>query len=192
MDKSSKVLEDLTAHQPQLLVGYQRLSSIPLPVGKEIDLDSSLTHPSLPEHNSLVLVPNQPLVGKSVNLVLKLATHFVPEEHSDHTTHVLLVSSDSHESKSDPPIPVVQESPSSIPVEQGGNHVLPPLSSSIISFDWGHLTAYCLPSYVPFQITVQAYNVVVPNTILDEGVFVSIMYSTTWKALGSPQLVHVT
>jgi len=33
---------------------------------------------------------------------------------------------------------------------------------------------------------------VVPSTILDEGVYVSIMSSTTWKALGSPQLVPVT
>ena len=33
---------------------------------------------------------------------------------------------------------------------------------------------------------------VVHGTILDEGMSVSIMSSTTWKALGSPQLVLVT
>jgi len=33
---------------------------------------------------------------------------------------------------------------------------------------------------------------VVHGTILYEGTFVSIMSSTTWQALGSPYLVHVT
>ena len=33
---------------------------------------------------------------------------------------------------------------------------------------------------------------VVPSTILDEGASVSIMSSTTWRVLGSPQLVPVT
>ncbi len=32
----------------------------------------------------------------------------------------------------------------------------------------------------------------VPGTLLDEGVSVSIMSSTTWQDLGSPHLVHVT
>ena len=45
---------------------------------------------------------------------------------------------------------------------------------------------------MPFQITVQAYNMVVHGTILDGGVSIRIMSSTTWKDLGSPQLVHVT
>ena len=46
-------------------------------------------------------IPDQPLVEKSVNLAMPSVV--VPEESSDHTTHVFLVSSDSHESKSDPP-----------------------------------------------------------------------------------------
>jgi len=44
---------------------------------------------------------------------------------------------------------------------------------------------------VPFQITVHAYDKAVPGTILDEGASVSLMPSTTWQALGSPQLVPV-
>ena len=68
MDKDSKILENLIAPQPQLHVGYQRLSSDPLLVGKEIDLDSSLSHPALPKHDSLVFFPDQPLVEKSVDL----------------------------------------------------------------------------------------------------------------------------
>jgi len=70
--------------------------------------------------------------------------------------------------------------------------MIPPPSSSIVSFDWGPLTIFCLPPYVPFQITVQAYNMVVPGTILDEGMLVSIMSYTTWQALGFPQLVPFT
>ena len=107
MDKASKILENLTAPQPQLPVGYQRLSSNPLLVGKGIDLDSYLTHPALLEHDSLVSILDRPLVEKSVDLAPPLVVHFVLEESSGHTTHVLLVSSDSHESKSDPPILVV-------------------------------------------------------------------------------------
>ena len=51
---------------------------------------------------------------------------------------------------------------------------------------------YRLPSYVPFEITVHACNMVVPGTIIDEFASVSIMSSTTWKDLGSPPLVPVT
>ena len=43
-----------------------------------------------------------------------------------------------------------------------------------------------------FQIIVHAYNVVVPSIIIDEGASVSILSSTTWKDLGSPQLASVT
>ena len=150
MDKSFEVLENLTAPQPQLPVGYQRLSSNPLLVGKEIKLDSSLSHPTLPERDSLVSIPDQPLVEKSVDLVSPPGSHSVLEESGDHTARVLLVSSDYHESKGDPPILVVQESPSPSLVGHGGNHTIPPPSSSVISFDWSQLTTLCLPSYVPF------------------------------------------
>lgn len=112
--------------------------------------------------------------------------HSVLEESVDHTAHVLLVSLGSHEWRSDPPVHVVQESPSPIPREHGGNHMIPTPSSFVVSFNWIPLTTFYLPSYVPFQITIQAYNMVVHGTILDEGVSVSIMPSTTWEALGYP------
>lgn len=108
MDKASKVLENVVAPQSQLLVGYQRLSFDPLLVGKEIDLDPSLACRDLLEHDSLVFVQNQPLVVKSVDLVPPPISHSVPEKSGDHTTHVLLVSSNSHESKSDPPVLIIQ------------------------------------------------------------------------------------
>jgi len=68
MDKASKVLENLTTPQRQLPIGYQMISSNPLLIGKEINLDSSLSHPALLENDSLLSVPGQPLVKKSVDL----------------------------------------------------------------------------------------------------------------------------
>jgi len=69
--------------------------------------------------------------------------------------------------------------------------MIPPPSSSVISFDWSHLTAFHLPFNVPFQVMIHAYDKVVPGTVLDKGASVSLMPSTTWQALGSPQLVAV-
>ncbi len=180
MDKDSNILENLAAPQPLLHVGYQKISSDPLPVSKEIDLDSSLVCRSLPKCDCLVSILGQPLVEKSVDLVPPPFYHYVMEESGDHTSHVLLTSLDSHESKSNPPIPVIEESISSIPIEHRGNHMIPPPSCFVISFDWNQLTSFHLPSYVSFEITVQAYNMLVHHTILDEGMYVSIMSSTTW------------
>ena len=45
---------------------------------------------------------------------------------------------------------------------------------------------------MPFEITVQAFGLVVPSTIIDEGASVIILSSTTWKAFGSPSLAPVT
>lgn len=180
------LIDLLEASSPPLPVGYQRLSSYPLPVDKEINLDSSLVHPSLPEPGYAQPILDQPLVGKSVDLDSPPMVHSVPDEHHDSTAHVFLVSSDSPEPENDPPIPADSESPSSVPVEHGGNHTIPPPSSSVVSFDWSHLAAFRLPSYVPFQITVHAYDKAVLGTVLDEGASVSLMPFTTWQALGSP------
>jgi len=126
MDKSSQVLENLTTPQPQLPIGYHYLSFDPLLVGKEIDLVSYLVCLTISERDSLVSIPNQPLVEKSVDLVPPPIAHSIPEEGGDDTAHVLLVSSDFHESKSDHSISFVQESPSPIPIQHGGNHTLTP------------------------------------------------------------------
>jgi len=67
MDKASTVLESLTASSPQLPIFYQRLSVDRLPVDKEIDLNSSLVQAPLPEPGYTKPVPDQPLVGKSVD-----------------------------------------------------------------------------------------------------------------------------
>lgn len=68
MDKYSTILENIIAPQPQILVGYQRISFDPLSVDKEIDLDSSLACPAVSEQDSLMTIRNHPLVEKSVDL----------------------------------------------------------------------------------------------------------------------------
>jgi len=132
MDKSSTVLESLTASSPQLPIGYQHLSADCLPVDKEIDLYSSLVQAPLPEPRCAKPVPDQPLVGKNVDSGSPPVDHSISEEHH---AHVLLISSDSPQSKNDSPIPVDPDIPSLVPLGQGGNHMIPPPSSSIVSFD---------------------------------------------------------
>jgi len=44
---------------------------------------------------------------------------------------------------------------------------------------------------MPFWVTVHAYHKAIPSTVLDEGASISLMPTTTWQALGSPQLVPV-
>jgi len=145
MDKASVVLESLTDPSPQLPDGYQRLSTTAdrPPVDEEIALNSSLVQPPLPKPGCAKPVLDQPLVGKSVDSGSPPIDHSVSEEHN---SHVLLVSSDSPESGNDTPIPATPERPASVPLEQGGNHMIPPPSSLVASFDWSRLTTYRLPS----------------------------------------------
>jgi hypothetical protein len=68
----------------------------------------------------------------------------------------------------------------------------PSSSNEAILFDWGTLTGSHLPSHIPFQITIQDYGQNIPQTLIDEGVSVSILSSVAWHALGCPQLASVT
>ena len=68
----------------------------------------------------------------------------------------------------------------------------PSPSTEVISFDWSNLTKSRLQSSVPFQIVVNVTARRILRTIVDEGASVSILSSTAWKDLGSPQLVPAT
>ena len=68
----------------------------------------------------------------------------------------------------------------------------PSPSTKVISFEWSNLTESHLHSSVPFQIVVNVTTRWILRTIVDEGASVSILSSTAWKALGSPQLVPAT
>ena len=65
----------------------------------------------------------------------------------------------------------------------------PSPSAEVISFYWSNLTESHLHSSVPFQIVVNVTARQILRTIVDEGASVSILSSTAWKDLGSPQLV---
>jgi hypothetical protein len=68
----------------------------------------------------------------------------------------------------------------------------PPPSNEAICFDWDVLTGPRLPSYMPFQITIQVCGRDVPQTLIDEGSSVSILSSIACQALGCPPLAPVT
>ena len=127
MDKASIVLESLSTPSPQLPVGYQRLSAAAdhSPPDKEIVSHSPLVQAPLPEPGYAQPVPDQPLVRQSV-------IHSVSEESN---SHILLVSLDSPELDDGFPVPTSPKNCDSVPSEQGANHMVPPPSSSVISFD---------------------------------------------------------
>ena len=91
------------------------------------------------------------------------------------------MSSVSNELEGNPIVPKVRARSYHVPIEEGGSSPIfmtPPLSSLVTSFEWSQLEGYCLPSYVNFQITIWSYHMDVPSTFIDEGAFVSILYST--------------
>jgi hypothetical protein len=62
----------------------------------------------------------------------------------------------------------------------------------MIYIDWNHLREPHLPSYVSFQITIQVCDRNIPNTVIDEGYYVSILFVNAWQSFGSPQIALVT
>jgi hypothetical protein len=65
-------------------------------------------------------------------------------------------------------------------------------SNEAILFNWGVLTGPRLPSHIPFHITVQVCGRDVPQMLIDEGSFVSVLFSIAWQDLGYPPLAPVT
>jgi hypothetical protein len=65
----------------------------------------------------------------------------------------------------------------------------PPPSPRMVSFDWNDLFEPRLPSYAPFQIRVEVNSTNIYRCIVDDGASASILSSSVWKFLGSPELV---
>ena len=81
---------------------------------------------------------------------------------------------------------------SSVLLEQGGILLAlsaPPASPRIVSFDWSDLVENHLPSATHFQIWVEVNSTHIYRCIVDEGSSASILSSSIWKVLGSPELV---
>jgi hypothetical protein len=212
MEEASKFLEDMTVSQPQLLAAYRKISLNPPVVDGMINLIplsvslvdqvvnlvmswvesvDQLVDPIPSSVDPTLLVESETQAGDpfpSIDPILPLenATQVVNLMSSSvdptllikskpNTSHVFLVDTNSAVSGGIPPSPVK----------------LPP-SNEVILFNWGVLTGPCLPSHIPFQITVQFCGRDVPQTLIDEGVSVIILSSFAWQALGCPQLAPVT
>jgi hypothetical protein len=212
MDEASKLLEDMTISQPQLPAAYHKLSlnppivdgmitlvpssvnpvdhvvnlvtSLVEPIDKVVDTIPSLVNPTLPSKSGTQAVDMSPPIdpilpleneSKVVDLIPSSVDPTLPLESKPDTAHIFLVDTDS----------VV---PGAIlPCPMG-----PPPSNEAIHFDWGVLIGPRLPSYIPFQITVHFCGQDVPQTLIDEGLSVSILSSIDWQALGCPPLALVT
>jgi hypothetical protein len=212
MDEASKLLEDMTVSQPQLPAAYRKISlnppvvdgmitpvpspvnpvdhvvnlvtSLVEPVDKVVEPIPSSVNPTLPLASVTQVVDSFPPVDpilplenetQVVDLISSSVDPTLPLESKPDTAHVFLIDTESPMPKGVPPSPVG-----------------PPPSNEAIRFDWDVLTAPRLPSYIPFQITVQVCGRDVTKTLIDEGSSVSILSSLAWKALGGPPLAPVT
>jgi hypothetical protein len=131
---------------------------------KLISLITSSVNPTLPLKSACMV----DMIPSSVDPTL-------PLESKPDTTHVFLIDTESTM------LGGIPHSPTK-----------PPPSNEAILFDWGALTGPRLPSHIPFQITVQVRGRDIPQTLIDEGVSVSILSSIAWHALGCPHLALVT
>jgi hypothetical protein len=211
MDKASELLEDMTVSQPQLPAAYRKLSlnppvvdgmitpvpspvnlvdhvvnmvtSLVEPVDQVVDPIPSSVNPTLPLESETQVVdlfppvnPILPLENETqvVDLISPSVDPTLLLESKPDTSHVFLIDRDSVVSGGIPPSPVE-----------------PPPSNEAIHFDWGVLTGPRLPSHIPFQITVKVCGRDVPQTLIDEGLSISILSYIAWKALGYPPLVPV-
>jgi hypothetical protein len=154
------------------------------PVDQVVDPIPSSVNPTLPLESETQEVDSFPPVDpilplenetKVVDLISPSVDPTLPLESQPDTAHVFLVDTDSVVSRGIAPSPVG-----------------PPPSNEAIHFDWGVLTGPRLPSYTPFQITVQVCGWDITKTLIDEGSSISILSSIAWKALGCPSLVPVT
>jgi hypothetical protein len=212
MDEASKLLEDMTVSQPQLPVAYRKLSltppvvdgminlvplsvslvdqvvnlvmSLDEPIDQVVGPIPSSVNPTLPLKSETQAVnpfppvdPILPLENETqvVDMISPSVDPTLPLESKPDTAHVFLVDTESPVPRGIPPSPVG-----------------PPLSNEAIRFDWDVLPRPRLPSYMPFQITVQVCGRDVPQTLIDEGSSVSILSFLAWQALGYPPLAPVT
>jgi hypothetical protein len=151
---------------------------------KAVDPIPSSIDPTLPLESVTQVVdlfppidPILPLENETqvVNLISPSVDPTLPLESKPDIAHVFLVDTEYPVLRGIPPSPIG-----------------PPPSNEAIHFDWGVLTGPRLPSYIPFQITVQVCGRDVPQTLIDEGLSVSILSSIAWQALGYPPLARVT
>jgi hypothetical protein len=146
------------------LVSSSIIPTLHLKSAKLIDLVLSSINPTPPLKSAI----------KVVDLVLS-SVDPTPHSKSQDFVQVYFVNIDSPGQGGTPPVPIA-----------------PPSSNQMIFINWNHLKEPCLPSYVPFQITVKVCDRNIPKTIIDEGSSVNILFMNAWKAFGSVQLAPMT
>jgi hypothetical protein len=133
---------------------------------KVVEPSSSSVNPTLPLESDIRQVID--LIPSSVDPTLSL-------ESEVDTAHVFLVNTDS-----------------SVQGVISPSIVQPPPSSEAIIFNWHALIGPRLPSYIPFQISIQVCGRDIPHNIFDGGASINIRSLTSWKGLRCPHLVLVT
>jgi hypothetical protein len=167
MDEPSQLLEYIVISQQQNPVYFHEPSPNQPLVDEMVDLIPFSVDPPLPLESE---------VNKVVGPIQSLIDPTLPLESEVDITQVLLVTSDF--SRQGVISPISTE---------------PPLSTEVIYFDWDRLVEPLIPYYLPFQIPMQVFdNITICHTIIDEGTYVSLLSSTAWPAIGSPQFVSVT
>jgi hypothetical protein len=212
MEEASKLLEDMTISQPQLLAAYHKLSLNPSVVDGMITLVPSPVNPvdhvvnlvtSLVEPVDKVVDPipssiNPTLPSESETQAVDPFTPVDPILPLENETQVVDLISSSFdptlplESKPDTAHVFLVDTNSAMLGGIPPSPMEPPPSNEAIHFDWDVLTGPRLPSYIPFHITVQVCGRDVTKTLIDEGSSVSILSSIAWQALGCPPLAPVT
>jgi hypothetical protein len=138
----------------------------------------SLVDPTLPLESETQVVdlfpsvdPILPLENETqvFNLIPSSVDPTLPLESKPDIAHVFLFDTKSTVLGGIPPYPVEP----------------PPINFSIL-FYWGVLTGPRLSSHIPFNIIVQVSGWDVPQMLVDEGLYVSILFSIAWKYLGCP------
>jgi hypothetical protein len=212
MDDTSKLLEDITGSQAQLLAAYRKLILDPPVVDGMINLTPLSVN--LVDHVINLVMSLVETVDEVVNPVPSLVDPTLPLESETQAVNPFLPVDpilpleneiqvvDMISSSIDPTLSL--ESKPNIAhiflvdtdyAMSGGippSPMKPPPSNESILFNWGVLTGPRLPPHIPFQITIHICGRDVPQTSIDEGTSVSILSSLTWQDLGCPHLVLVT
>jgi hypothetical protein len=197
MDEASYLLKNIVDVQQQLPTGYRKLSPNPPlvdemvilvdqvvnfisysvdPVDKVVNLILSSVDPTLPSKSETQMIGlSTSLVDSSHQVVDSISPSVNPPPplKSEDVAQVFLVTTDSSGQGGIPPVPTT------------------PSPNNVITIDWNSLRTSS--SFLrTFPNVVQVFGRNIPNTIIYEGAFVSILSLNAWKALGSPQLASMT
>jgi hypothetical protein len=198
--KSSEVSSQPIQPLVEKVVTLMQSSTDPTPLlGVEVPLDLVISQPIHPLVAKVVM-PMQSWTDPTLLLGVEVPLdHVVPQPIQPLVVKVVMPMQ-----SSDDPTLILGSGVSndyvfsifgSILSEQGGILLIPstpPPSPKMVSFDWNDLFEPRLPSTAPFQIRVEVNSINIYRCIVDEGASASILSSSVWKVLRSPNLVSTS